>query len=86
MRGEQSPHRDADAPSAIYVDELPDGLIVTDQAGRVSVVNRAAARLTGVRAAEAVGRYLPDVLPFRDAEGRDWWKWLDPQGGLCTRT
>jgi PAS domain S-box-containing protein len=97
VQGEQSPHRatqpapdrGAGAPcptDAIDVDELPDGLIVTDRSGTVITLNRAAARLTAVRADEALGRWLPDVLPFRDAEGRDWWKCLDPQGGLCTRT
>ncbi|WP_406567800.1 sensor histidine kinase [Actinoallomurus soli] len=67
-------------------DALPDGLIVADADRRVVVFNRAAARLTGITRAEALGRDFADVLPLRDADGRDWWKCLDPYGGLATRT
>jgi hypothetical protein len=67
-------------------DELPDGLVVADDAGRVVVYNRAAVRLTGVAAEEAIGKYVCDVLPFRDDDGRDWWMCLDPYHGLATRT
>ena len=34
-------------PGPLTADELPDGLVVADDAGRVVVYNRAAARLTG---------------------------------------
>ncbi|MFI6788971.1 ATP-binding protein [Nonomuraea sp. NPDC050383] len=71
---------------SIAVDDLPDGLIVTDRFGRVLAVNRAAVRLTGVPAARAVGKEMDEVFPFRDHDGREWWKALDPQGGLRTRT
>ena len=67
-------------------DELPDGLVVADDAGRVVVFNRAAARLTGIAAEEAIGKYVYDVLPFRDDDGRDWWMCVDPYNGLATRT
>jgi signal transduction histidine kinase len=75
----------ADAQSLI-ADELPDGLVVADDVGRVVVYNRAAARLTGVAAEEATGKYVYDVLPFRDDDGRDWWMFVDPYNGLATRT
>jgi PAS domain S-box-containing protein len=75
----------ADAQS-LMADELPDGLVVADEAGRVVVYNRAAARLTGIRAADAIGKYVYDVLPFRDDDGRDWWMFADPYNGLATRT
>ncbi|HVT67868.1 MAG TPA: PAS domain-containing sensor histidine kinase [Trebonia sp.] len=75
----------ADA-QALAADELPDGLVVADDAGRVVVYNRAAARLTGIAADEAIGKYVYDVLPFRDDDGRDWWMFADPWGGLATRT
>ena len=75
----------ADAQSLI-ADELPDGLVVADDAGRVVVYNRAAVRLTGVAAEEAIGKYVYDVLPFRDDDGRDWWMFVDPYNGLATRT
>ncbi|GIH22955.1 PAS domain-containing sensor histidine kinase [Acrocarpospora phusangensis] len=86
MRGENTHDRVYDPASVIAVDDLPDGLVAVDGSGRVLAVNRAAERLTGVRRAAAVGAHVTDVLPFRDAEGRDWWKWLDPHGGLSTRS
>ena len=45
----------ADANSLI-ADELPDGLVVADEAGRIVVYNRAAVRLTGIAAEEAIGK------------------------------
>jgi PAS domain S-box-containing protein len=74
------------AAQALMADELPDGLVVADDAGRVVVFNRAAARLTGTAAEEAVGKFVFDVLPFRDDDGRDWWVFVDPYHGLATRT
>jgi PAS domain S-box-containing protein len=67
-------------------DELPDGLVVADETGRVVLFNRAAARLTGIAAEEAIGKFVSDVLPFRDDDGRDWWVFADPYHGLATRT
>jgi hypothetical protein len=75
----------ADAQSLI-ADELPDGLVVADDAGRVIVYNRAAVRLTGLAAEEAIGKYVSDVLPFRDDDDRDWWMFVDPYNGFATRT
>ena len=75
----------ADAQS-LMADELPDGLVVADDAGRVVVYNRAAVRLTGIAASDAIGKYVYDVLPFRDDDGRDWWMFVDPYNGLATRT
>ena len=71
---------------SLIADELPDGLVVADEAGRVVVFNRAAARLTGTAAADAIGKYASDVLPFRDDDGRDWWMCVDPYRGLNTRS
>jgi hypothetical protein len=70
----------------LSADELPDGLVVADEAGRVIVFNRAAARLTGTAVEEAVGKFVADVLPFRDDDGEDWWVFVDPYHGLATRT
>ncbi|WP_106398595.1 sensor histidine kinase [Actinocorallia populi] len=72
------------APS--YGDELPDGLLVADAAGRVVSFNRMAERLTGLRRAQVLDRAAWDVLPLHDAGGRDWWKCTDPYGGLRIRT
>ena len=70
----------------VIADELPDGLVVADDAGRVAVFNAAAARLTSVHPADALGKDLFDVLPLHDADGRDWWACMDPYHGLQIRT
>jgi PAS domain S-box-containing protein len=74
------------ATGLVIADDLPDGLIVADHAGRVAVFNRGAARLTGIASSEALGRDVRDVLPLRDADGRSWWACADPYRGLSTRT
>jgi signal transduction histidine kinase len=74
------------AAESLMADEIPDGLVVADDAGRVIIFNQAAARLTSVAAEEAVGKFVSDVLPFRDDDGRDWWVCVDPYHGLATRT
>ena len=75
-----------DAGSRLPADELPDGLVVADDSGRIVVFNRAAGRLTGIPAEEALGKLVFDVLPFRDSDDRDWWVCVDPYHGLNTRT
>jgi len=72
--------------SLIFADELPDGVVVADEAGRIIVFNRCAARLTGLDPAEVIGKFVFDVLPLHDDEGRDWWVYADPYHGLATRT
>ena len=72
--------------SLVFADELPDGVVVADEAGRIIVFNRVAARLTGLDPAEVTGKFVFDVLPLRDAEGQDWWVYADPYHGLPTRT
>jgi signal transduction histidine kinase len=70
----------------LLADELPDGLVVADETGRVVLFNKAAVRLTAIGAGEAIGKYVYDVLPFRDIDSRDWWVCVDPYRGLATRT
>jgi len=72
--------------SLVFADELPDGVVVADEVGRIAVFNRVAARLTGLEPAEVIGKFVFDVLPLRDADGRDWWVYADPYHGLTTRT
>jgi len=72
--------------SWLMADELPDGLVVANDVGRVIIFNRAAARLTATAPEEAIGKFVSDVLPFRDADERDWWVFVDPYHGLNTRT
>jgi PAS domain S-box-containing protein len=72
--------------SLVFADELPDGVVVADEVGRITVFNRVAARLTGLDPAEVIGKFVFDVLPLRDADGSDWWLCADPYHGLLTRT
>jgi hypothetical protein len=70
----------------VCADELPDGLVMADHAGRVVLFNRAATRLTGISAQAALGRDVYDVLTLRDADGESWWGSVNPYRGLPTRT
>jgi len=72
--------------SLVFADELPDGVVVADEVGRIVVFNRAAARLTGFEPREVLGKFVFDVLPFKDGDGRDWWVFADPYHGLATRS
>ena len=67
-------------------DDLPDGVLVVDDAQRVVIFNPAAERLLSISADSAVGRSLADVLPLVDETGRDWWACTDPFGGLSSRS
>ncbi|MHA5047478.1 sensor histidine kinase [Streptomyces sp. SD15] len=73
------------ADLGIDPDNLPDGLVVADEDGRVICFNAAAARITAVPAAAALGRQLEAALPLEDLEGRRWWQLTDPYGGLAIR-
>jgi PAS domain S-box-containing protein len=77
---------DGPADGLFCADDLPDGLVIADHAGRVTVFNRAAARLTGISPESALGKGLPEALPLRDADDRCWWAQTQPYDGLRTRT
>ncbi len=66
-------------------DDLPDGVLVAGEDGRVVVLNPPAARLLGTTADAALGRDFREVLPLHDDQGRDWWACTDPYGGLRSR-
>ena len=68
------------------LDSLPDGVVVADGAGSVTVVSAVASRMLGVDAATAVGRPLADVLALQDGEGRTWTDVNCPYAGIATRT
>ncbi|KIF73646.1 histidine kinase [Streptomyces sp. 150FB] len=78
---------DPDSATSMDIDpdDLPDGLVVADETGRVTCFNTAAARITAVRRADAIGHQLDHALPLTDLEGRRWWALTDPYGGLPTR-
>ncbi|WP_432038624.1 sensor histidine kinase [Streptomyces cucumeris] len=73
------------AALGLHPDDLPDGLVVADETGRVTCFNAAAARITATRPADAVGAPLERALPLEDLDGRRWWTLTDPYGGLATR-
>ncbi|MGW1433329.1 ATP-binding protein [Streptomyces sp. NPDC002431] len=66
-------------------DDLPDGLVVADETGRVICFNSAAVRITAVPRDTALGSPLESALPLEDLKGRRWWPLTDPYGGLATR-
>ena len=74
------------AGGVVCPDDLPDGLVIADHAGRIIVFNQAATRLTGIAAPDAIGQDIRAVLPLQDIEGRSWWACADPYRGLSTRT
>jgi signal transduction histidine kinase len=74
------------AGGLVHADDLPDGLVIADHDGQVTVFNRAASRLTGIAADSALGRDVRQVLPLRDAEDHCWWAQTQPYHGLCTRS
>lgn len=69
----------------VHPDDLPDGMVVADEHGRVICFNAAAQRITAVSAGDALGAPLESALPLEDLEGRRWWQLTDPYGGLATR-
>jgi len=60
--------------------------VVADDRGLVICFNAAAARITGLSPAEALGRPVDRALPLEDLKGRRWWRITDPYGGLAIRT
>ncbi|RAJ60673.1 PAS domain S-box-containing protein [Streptomyces sp. Amel2xB2] len=79
-------HDTGDAWPGLHPDDLPEGIVVADAAGRVVCFNAAASRITGLTAADALGAAFQQVLPLEDVDGRRWWQVTDPYGGLATRT
>lgn len=65
-------------------DALPDGVVVADGTGTVTLVSAPAARMLGIEG--GVGQPLGDVLLLQDTEGRDWCAFNQPYDGLASRT
>ena len=76
---------DGPVPDKGAYDDLPDGVLVADEGGRVVDLNPVAARLLTVSADSALGRDFREVLPLVDEQARDWWACTDPYGGLASR-
>ncbi len=70
----------------LTADDLPDGLVVADETGRVVCFNAAAARITHLNAAEMMGLPIERALPLQDLDGRRWWQLTNPYRGLVIRS
>ena len=75
-------------PSAqAVVDALPDGVVVADGDGVVTVISTPAATMLGwTTASEATGLPLESVLRLQDQDGQGWLCVNSPYVGLRTRT
>lgn len=63
-----------DTATTVAPAEFPDGLVMTDGQGLITVFNAQAEEVTGLRAQEVVGRPAGEMLPLYDDGGHDWWK------------
>jgi signal transduction histidine kinase len=70
-------------PVGHAVDQLPDGVVIADADGIVTVVNQQARRLLG--SGVAVGRHLSEVMALQDQESCDWYASNSPYAGLGSR-
>ncbi|MGA8847912.1 MAG: PAS domain-containing sensor histidine kinase [Nocardioides sp.] len=75
-------------PSAqAVVDALPDGVLLADADGVVTVISTAAAAMLGwSTAAQATGMPLESVLRLQGQDGQEWLRCNSPYIGLRTRT
>lgn len=65
------------------LDRLPDGVVVADGDGMVTMVNVVARRLLGPAA--EVGKPLADVVALQDQDACAWYATNNPYGGLPSR-
>jgi signal transduction histidine kinase len=71
-------------PGQDILDTLADGVVLADEAGRVTLMNAAAARL--LRTGDGVGKHLSDVVLLQDRAGNTWFSCTEPYAGLTTRS
>lgn len=65
-------------------DALPDGVVLADETGTVTLINTAASRL--LRTRDGVGKRLWDVVLLQDRAGNTWFTSTRPFTGLSTRS
>lgn len=66
---------------------IPDGLVAAIGDERVvRFMNSRAEHITGLRAADVIGRDVVEALPLQDLGGESWWDITDPWHGLNTLT
>jgi len=70
----------------VGLDEIPDGIVVADESGRVTAVNAAAARMLGSPSSQLVGSPLGEVMALDDLEGHRWFDCTAPYDGFALRS
>lgn len=60
---------EAKAKGEALLESIGDGVIATDQKGRVVVINKAAENLLGFTSAEIIGKFLVRAISMQDAQG-----------------
>ena len=68
------------------VDLLPDGVVIADAQGTVTLLNDRAATMLGADRDAMVGRPLAEVLAVTNHEGIGWVACVTPYDGLVTRS
>ena len=66
------------------LDALPDGVVVADEAGVVTRMNRAAT--TMLQVPDGVGKHLADVVALQDRASNDWFSCVAVYDGLAMRS
>ena len=80
------PHPGSTPLEVLAIDSLPDGVVMSDAVGNVSLVNRVAEQQLGMSRDEAIGRPLAEVLTLRDQDGAEWFATNCPYQGLHIRS
>jgi signal transduction histidine kinase len=75
----------SDQDGQTLLDALPEGVVIADGEGRVTVISKPALRMLGI-SGDVVGEPLVDVLDLRDHDGNQWAVSNAPYDGLTTRT
>jgi signal transduction histidine kinase len=73
-------------PAQALADSLPDGVLIADEHGTVTLVSELAARMLGHATVDCAGKPLEDVLLLQDQDGVDWCASNTPYAGLRIRT